>query len=69
MPGGIALEYPELYLFPSGLWITVQLAALSLLGSLALGTLVAVLRVAPITPLRWIGGGYVGVFRNTPLLV
>ena len=69
MPGGVAFEYPELYLFPSGLWITVQLAALSLLGSLVLGTLIAVLRVAPITPLRWIGGAYVEVFRNTPLLV
>jgi putative glutamine transport system permease protein len=69
VPGGIIAEFPELYLFPSGLWITVQLAALSLLGSLVLGTLVAILRVAPITPLRWAGGAYVEVFRNTPLLV
>jgi putative glutamine transport system permease protein len=69
VPGGIALEFPELYLFPSGLWITVQLAILSLLGSLVLGTLVAIFRVAPALPLRWIGGAYVELFRNTPLLV
>ncbi len=69
MPGGIIFQFPEWYLFPSGLWITVQLAALSLLGSLVLGTLIAVFRIAPITPLRWIGGAYVEVFRNTPLLV
>ena len=69
MPGGILLEFPEQYLFPSGLWITVQLSILSLLGSLALGTLIAILRIAPVAPLRWIGGGYVEVFRNTPLLV
>lgn len=69
MPGGIVLEFPELYLFPSGLWITVQLAILSLLGSLVLGTLVAIFRVAPVRPLRWIGGAYVEIFRNTPLLV
>jgi putative glutamine transport system permease protein len=69
VPGGIVLEFPELYLFPSGLWITVQLAILSLLGSLVLGTLVAIFRVAPARPLRWIGGAYVEIFRNTPLLV
>jgi putative glutamine transport system permease protein len=69
VPGGIVLEFPELYLFPGGLWITVQLAILSLLGSLVLGTLIAIFRVAPARPLRWIGGGYVEIFRNTPLLV
>ena len=25
--------------------------------------------VSPLTPLRWVGGGYVEIFRNTPLLV
>jgi putative glutamine transport system permease protein len=69
VPGGIVLEFPELYLFPGGLWITVQLAILSLLGSLVLGTLIAIFRIAPARPLRWIGGGYVEIYRNTPLLV
>ncbi len=69
MPGSIVLEFPDQYLFPSGLWITIQLSLLSLLGSLVLGTLIAVLRVSPLAPLRWIGAGYVEFFRNTPLLV
>ena len=69
MPGGIVFEFPDQYLFPSGLWITIQLSVLSLLGSLVLGTLIAVLRVSPLAPLRWIGAGYVEFFRNTPLLV
>jgi aspartate/glutamate/glutamine transport system permease protein len=33
------------------------------------GTLVAALRVAPLKPLNWVGGVYVELFRNTPLLV
>jgi aspartate/glutamate/glutamine transport system permease protein len=65
----IVLEYPEQYLYPLGLWITLQLAVLSLLGSFVLGTVIALLRVAPIPPLRWAGTGYVEFFRNTPLLV
>ena len=69
MPGDILFEYPAQYLFPSGLWITVQLSILSLLGSLVLGTVIAILRVSPLTLLRWVGGGYVEIFRNTPLLV
>jgi len=69
VPGGIVFEFPDQYLFPSGLWITIQLSVLSLLGSLVLGTLIAVLRVSPLAPLRWIGAGYVEFFRNTPLLV
>ncbi|HET8567566.1 MAG TPA: amino acid ABC transporter permease [Candidatus Limnocylindria bacterium] len=66
---GIILEYPEQYLYPYGLFITLQLSVVSLLGSLVLGTLIALFRVGPLAPLRWIGGGYVEFFRNTPLLV
>ena len=40
MPGGIIFEFPDLYLFPSGLWLTVQLSVISLLGSVIIGTLV-----------------------------
>jgi aspartate/glutamate/glutamine transport system permease protein len=65
----IVLEYPEQYLYPFGLWITLQLAVLSLLGSFVLGTLIALVRVSPLPPLRWVGTGYVEFFRNTPLLV
>ncbi|NUR61962.1 MAG: amino acid ABC transporter permease, partial [Catenulispora sp.] len=39
------------------------------LFSLVVGTLLAVLRVSPVPPLRWVGTGYVAVLRNTPLVL
>ena len=53
----------------SGFWVTVRLVAISFVIAIAVGTLVAALRVAPVRPLNWIGGLFVEVFRNTPLLV
>jgi glutamate transport system permease protein len=50
-----------------GFWRTIQLAALSGGLSLVFGTLLAVMRVCPIPPLRWAGATYVTVVRNTPL--
>ncbi len=55
--------------FSSGLWVTTRIVALSLLIALVLGTLVAALRVAPNAWLQRLGGVYVEVFRNIPLLV
>lgn len=69
MPGGIIFEFPDLYLFPSGLWLTVQLSVISLLGSVVIGTFVAIARISPLAPLRWLGTSFVEFFRNTPLLV
>lgn len=67
MPGAIAFEFPELYF--TGLWLTIQISVFGLLGALVIGTLVALLRVSPIAPLRWVGAAYVEFFRNTPLVV
>jgi aspartate/glutamate/glutamine transport system permease protein len=53
----------------SGFWVTIRLVAISFVIAMAVGTLVAALRVAPVKPLNWIGGVFVEVFRNTPLLV
>ncbi len=50
-----------------GFWRTIQLAALAGGLSLVFGTLLAVMRVCPIPPLRWAGATYVTVVRNTPL--
>jgi glutamate transport system permease protein len=55
--------------FSSGLWVTTRLVALSLLIALVLGTIVAALRVAPSPWLQRLGGVYVEIFRNIPLLV
>ncbi|GGK95367.1 amino acid ABC transporter permease [Nocardia jinanensis] len=48
-------------------WMTIKLTALSAVGSLVLGTVVAGMRVSPIPVARWVGTAYVAVFRNTPL--
>lgn len=50
-----------------GFGTTLRLTALSGLASLVIGTVLAVLRVCPVPTLRWAGGGYVNVIRNTPL--
>jgi putative glutamine transport system permease protein len=67
MPGGIAFEFPELFF--TGLWLTIQISVLGLIGAMVLGTVAALFRVGPIAPLRWIGAAYVEFFRNTPLVV
>jgi aspartate/glutamate/glutamine transport system permease protein len=55
--------------FSTGFWVTVRLVAISFVIALVVGTAVAALRIAPLKPLNWIGGLFVEVFRNTPLLV
>ncbi|OBF37749.1 glutamate ABC transporter permease [Mycobacterium sp. ACS1612] len=48
-------------------WTTIQLTALSAVGALILGTLLAAMRLSPVPMLNWIGTAYVNVVRNTPL--
>ena len=55
--------------FASGFWLTLQLCVLSAIGALLIGTLMAVLRISPVPPLRAVGTAYVTVFRNVPLTV
>lgn len=48
-------------------WVTIQLSVFGAIGALVLGTILAVMRVSPVTTLRAIGTSYVNVVRNTPL--
>ena len=48
-------------------WTTIQLTAISAIGALILGTLLAAFRLSPVPMLNWIGTTYVNVVRNTPL--
>jgi putative glutamine transport system permease protein len=59
-------QFPEL---SSGFWVTEPLVVISFAIAMVVGTAVAALRIAPLRPLNWIGGVFVEVFRNTPLLV
>jgi glutamate transport system permease protein len=52
----------------TALWTTLQLAVLSFVGALVIGTLVAIMRISPVAPLRAVGLVYVEFFRNIPLL-
>ncbi len=53
----------------SAFWLTIQLAVISGLASLVLGTFLAAMRVGPVAVLRRTAGMYVNVVRNTPLLI
>jgi His/Glu/Gln/Arg/opine family amino acid ABC transporter permease subunit len=55
--------------FVSGLWVTTRLVGASFVVALVLGTVVAALRVSPSMALARLGGVYVEIFRNIPLLV
>jgi glutamate transport system permease protein len=63
----VLVEYRDVFL--SGFWVTLQICIISAIGALILGTLVAILRISPVPPLRWLGSAYVTVFRNAPLTV
>ncbi|MBU8877502.1 amino acid ABC transporter permease [Bacillus sp. FJAT-29790] len=41
----------------------------ALIGSFILGIIVAVMRIAPIKPLNWVGTAFVEFIRNIPLLI
>jgi His/Glu/Gln/Arg/opine family amino acid ABC transporter permease subunit len=64
--GVVERGFPELL---AGFNITCQLVGVSFLIAMVVGVLVAAFRVAPVAPLRWVGGFYVETFRNIPLLV
>jgi His/Glu/Gln/Arg/opine family amino acid ABC transporter permease subunit len=55
--------------FASGLWVTTRLVGASFVVALVMGTVVAALRVSPSVALARLGGVYVEIFRNIPLLV
>jgi glutamate transport system permease protein len=55
--------------FANGFVVTLQVCILAGIGALTIGTLVAVMRISPLPPLRAVGTAYVTVFRNVPLTV
>jgi polar amino acid transport system permease protein len=53
----------------SGVEITIKLSLVSIVLAFLLGLLIAILRMSPLGPVRWVAVGYLEFFRNTPLLV
>jgi glutamate transport system permease protein len=56
-------------LFLSGFLRSLEIILWSLVGSLLLGAVLAVMRVSPVPPLQRFGGLYVAVIRNSPLTI
>jgi glutamate transport system permease protein len=57
----------ERYDVLAAFFMTIRLALASAVGSLLIGTLIAVCRVSPVAIMQRFGAAYVTVFRNTPL--
>ncbi|GHE34633.1 glutamate ABC transporter permease [Streptomyces longispororuber] len=62
-------DFLEGYDLWAAFWTTVKLTALSAVGSLIWGTLLAGMRVSPVPLMRGFGTAYVNVVRNIPLTV
>ena len=62
----IAATWPILW---AGLKITLQITALAVVLGMFLGTLLAVARLSPLGPVRWLAVAYIGCFRSIPLVM
>ncbi|MCJ7840332.1 amino acid ABC transporter permease [Lederbergia sp. NSJ-179] len=63
----ILIDYSDM--FWDGFKVTIIASLTALVASFILGTIIAVMRITPIAPLRWVGTAYVEFFRNIPLVV
>lgn len=63
----IVTENLDMYL--QGFKNTLLASLIALGGSIAAGTLIAVMRIAPSRPLNWIGAAYVEFIRNIPIIL
>jgi glutamate transport system permease protein len=61
------VEILEKYDVLAAFWMTIYLTFFSAIGSLLIGTVLAVMRVSPVGVLRGLGAFYVNTVRNTPL--
>src|SRR4029077_17942102 len=57
-----------LYLLKAIPW-TLLLSLGALIGGGIVGVLIAILRIAPLRPLRWLAVGYIELFQGTPVLM
>ncbi len=57
-----------MYLVAAARW-TLALTATAFAGSALLGLILAIARISPIAPLRWLVATYIWIVQGTPLLV
>ncbi|KYD17263.1 hypothetical protein B4168_1663 [Anoxybacillus flavithermus] len=63
----ILFEHWDMYM--QGFANTLKASVLALIGSLIIGIIIAIFRIAPIRPLNWLGAAYVEFIRNIPLVL
>jgi len=52
-----------------GLVVSAKITATAVVAGIAIGTLLAILRLSANRPLQWLAKGYVALFRSVPLLM
>ncbi|MGJ9402236.1 amino acid ABC transporter permease [Arthrobacter sp. KK5.5] len=57
------------YDIPAAFWVNIKLTFWAAIGSLVLGTFLAMMRISPVPSFRAIGTSYVNIIRNTPLTI
>ena len=60
---------PEFLFLLKAVPSTLLLSLGALAGGAIVGLLIAILRIAPSRPLRWLATGYIGLFHGTPVLM
>lgn len=60
---------PSLPFIFNGVLVTLRFTLLSALFGFALGTLLSLLKISSIKPLRWFAEFYTSIFRGTPLIL
>jgi glutamate/aspartate transport system permease protein len=63
---GIPAALPTLWF---GALITLKIMVVALVAGMALGTVLALMRLAPLRPLQWFARAYVTTFRSIPLVM
>lgn len=69
LSGSIAVILHFLPTLLKGALVTLQLTIFSVVLGLISGSLIGIIRLSQITPVRWLARAYVDFFRGTPLLV
>ncbi|HEY9881601.1 MAG TPA: amino acid ABC transporter permease [Leptolyngbyaceae cyanobacterium] len=61
--------FPSLPFIFAGILVTLRFTLLSALFGFALGTLLSLLKISSIKPLKWFAEFYTSIFRGTPLIL
>ena len=61
--------WTEFWFILSALRWTIALSAVAFAGGGVLGLAIAILRTAPVRPLRWLARGFIELFQGTPVLM